>query len=82
MKELLGCTFKDSVTGFTGVATGIVHYVTGCDQLLLVPPVDSDGKLRDSAWFDVQRCELLPGLPQIKVDNSQSTGPDKEAPKR
>jgi hypothetical protein len=81
-KSLLGFTFRDKVTGFEGVATGHVEYITGCDQLLLVPAVDKDGKLRDSNWFDTQRCELIPALLQVVVDNSEFNGPDKAAPKR
>jgi len=64
--ELLGFTFRDRITGFEGIATGHVSYITGCDQLLLVPPVDGDGKVRDSQWFDT-------------IDNSKFNGPDKEA---
>jgi hypothetical protein len=80
--ELLGLTMRDRVTGFVGVVTGHVEYITGCDQLLLVPSVDGDGKMRDSNWFDRQRCEAIEGYDRVVVDNSQFTGPDKEAPKR
>lgn len=81
-QDLLGFTLRDKVTGFEGVATGHVQYITGCDQLLLVPPVDGDGKLRDSQWFDTRRCELISTKSQVVIDNSQFNGPDKEAPKR
>ncbi len=81
-KELLGFTLRDKVTGFMGVATGHVEYITGCNQVLLVPKVDADGKLRESNWFDVQRCELLPAEDHVTVDNGVTPGPDKEAPKR
>lgn len=81
-QELLGFTLRDKVTGFVGVATGHVQYITGCDQLLLVPSVDTDGKLRDSQWFDTQRCELLPAHERVEIDNSHFNGPDKEVPKR
>jgi hypothetical protein len=81
-KEMLGYTMRDIVTGFVGVAVGHVEYITGCDQLLLVPSVDESGKLRESNWFDTQRCELLPTQPVVTVDNSKFNGPDKEAPKR
>ena len=77
--ELLGFTFRDRITGFEGIATGHVSYITGCDQLLLVPPVDGDGKVRDSQWFDTQRCELVTAKSRIAIDNSKFNGPDKEA---
>lgn len=59
MNELqLGCTVKDKITGFEGVVTGIVDYLSGCNQALVVPKVDKDGKLRDAHWFDVQRLTV------------------------
>lgn len=82
MHKLLGLTLRDKVTGFTGIATGHVTYITGCDQLLLVPPVDKDGKLQESQWFDTQRCEVLPQGNSVTIDNGEFNGPDKAAPKR
>ena len=35
----LGIKAKDSITGFQGVITGKVSYLTGCDQYLLAPEV-------------------------------------------
>lgn len=81
-KELLGYTYRDKITGFEGVATGHVEYITGCDQLLLVPPVDADGKVREANWFDTQRCVVVLAKNRVEIDNNQFNGPDKEAPKR
>jgi hypothetical protein len=81
VNDNLGHTFRDSITGFTGVATGQVKYITGCDQLLLVPPVDGEGKVRESQWFDVQRCQRQV-TERVSVDNTFSSGPDKAAPKK
>ncbi len=81
-KELLGYTMRDRVTGFTGVVTGACEYITGCSQILLVPPVDEAGKMRDSNWFDLQRCEVIPTHSRVAVDNGDTPGCDKEAPKR
>ena len=80
--KFLGRTFRDKVTGFVGIATGQVSYITGCDQLLLVPKVDAAGKVQESQWFDTQRCEAIESEAQVVIDNSQFNGPDKEAPKR
>lgn len=77
----LGKTYTDKITKFSGVATGHVHYISGCNQVLLAPPVDSDGKMRPSEWFDEQRLEEQPA-PEIVLDNSKTPGPDKAAPKR
>lgn len=78
----LGKTVKDKVTGFTGVATGYVQYLTGCNQVLVAPKVKEDGSLPDSAWFDEQRLEVEEHRLTIKLDNTKTLGPDKQAPKR
>lgn len=49
--------FRDRVTGFEGVCTGIAHYMDGTTQALLAPKVDDTGLLRDSKWFDAGRLE-------------------------
>jgi hypothetical protein len=81
MSIVLGKTYQDRITGFKGVATGYVQYITGCNQTLLAPRVDDNGGMRDSQWFDEQRCELIDS-DQITLDNSASPGPDKMAPRR
>jgi len=53
--DYLGYAFEDKITGFAGVCTGYVEYLTGCSQVLLVPRVDKDGKSGDGQWFDVSR---------------------------
>lgn len=76
----LGNTYQDKITGFQGVATGHVHYLTGCNQVLLAPKAISEfGK--EPAWFDEQRLELL-DAPRITLDNSKTPGFDKQAPVR
>jgi hypothetical protein len=77
----LGRTYRDLITGFTGVATGHVRYISGCNQVLLQPPVDKEGKLREPQWFDEQRLEVK-GTKAIVLDNSETPGFDAPAPKR
>lgn len=78
----LGRTMKDRITGFTGVVTGHVNYLTGCSQVLVQPPgVNSDGNVVESRWFDIQRCEVLPGE-ALTFDNSATPGSDRAAPRR
>jgi hypothetical protein len=61
----LGWTYRDNVTGFKGVAIGEVSYLTGCNQVLLAPPVGDHGDHREARWFDVQwvvgpdRCDKI-----------------------
>jgi len=76
-----GLTVKDRITGFSGVVTGIVEYLTGCNQALVVPPMDKNGKIPESIWFDVQRLEVL-DKPQIILENGTTPGCDKAPPRR
>ena len=52
----LGMVVTDTITGLTGVATGVCRYITGCDQVLVVPKKNAK-KDEDiaSRWFDVIR---------------------------
>ncbi|MDR6094934.1 hypothetical protein [Stenotrophomonas sp. SORGH_AS_0321] len=78
--RILGSTVTDRITGFKGVAVGHVEYLTGCNQTLVVPPVDAEGKLRDGQWFDDQRLQVSEGVP-VTLDNSATPGHD-AAPSR
>ncbi len=80
--SVLGFTYKDRITGFQGIATGYVEYLTGCNQVLLAPPIGSDGKPQEAHWFDVQRLALVEGVAQIVLENGLTPGCDAPAPKR
>ncbi len=77
----LGVMAHDRITGFTGRVTGLVDYISGCNQALIIPEVDKDGRLVEGHWFDVQRIEVLPGEVLV-LDNGQTPGADVAAPKR
>lgn len=79
MKKL-GLTYRDRITGFAGVATGYVQYITGCNQMLLAPPA-TDGVMKDSQWLDEQRLEEMGALP-IELDNGDTPGCDRAPPRR
>jgi hypothetical protein len=81
MELQLGSTVKDRITGFRGIVTGYVTYISGCNQCLVVPPVDKEGKKRDGEWIDEQRLEVQRAK-IIRLDNHAGTGFDQEAPKR
>ena len=59
-KMKLGATYRDEITGFEGIATGVVKYITGCDQVLLAPQ-SRDGLKLDAHWFDKPRVIRMPG---------------------
>lgn len=78
---MLGTTQRDKITGFQGIVTGYCEYLSGCNQALLVPPVDEKGAARDSGWYDVQRLEQV-GSEVIRLDNGATPGCDIPAPMR
>lgn len=78
---MLGTRVRDMITGFSGVVTGFVEYISGCNQALVIPPVDEKGAMQEGQWFDIQRLERL-GDSLIVLDNGQAAGPDMPAPKR
>lgn len=77
----LGMKARDKITGFQGVVTGHCEYISGCNQALLVPPVDEKGAHRDAQWFDVQRLDQV-GSDVVRLDNGATPGCDKPAPVR
>lgn len=78
----LGITVKDKITGFSGIVTGFVQYISGCNQALVAPRVGSDGRQGDSCWFDVQRLERNVDVPTLVLDNGATPGCDRAAPHR
>ena len=57
-KIQLGDNVKDTVTGFKGVVTAIIQYLTGCDQASVCPKLDKEGMPQDAYNFDVTRLEI------------------------
>lgn len=64
MKKIeLGAEARDKVTGFSGIVTARATYLTGCDQYVLSPKVDVDGKVPEAHWFDENRLVVTgPGV--------------------
>jgi hypothetical protein len=77
----LGQKVRDRITGFTGVVTGRVEYITGCNQLLIAPAVGADGSHKESVWIDEQRVFVVDPWP-IVLDNGSTPGFDVPAPRR
>ena len=48
----LGDKVKDPVSGFVGIVTSRTEYLYGCIRVCVAPPIDKDGKLRDTGVFD------------------------------
>lgn len=82
MNIKLGQKVRDKITGFMGVVTGKVQYISGCHQALVAPAASVDGRsLGEPQWFDEQRLLVTDAKP-IKLDNGDSSGSDRQAPKR
>jgi hypothetical protein len=81
MRTELGTTMRDKITGFAGVATGRAEYISGCVQVLLAPKAKEDGSFTPSEWFDEQRLEPMQAA-RVVLDNGDSPGPDRPAPRR
>lgn len=77
---ILGATYTDRITGLTGVATGYVEYISGCNQGLIIPKAEGN-KPSEGVWFDVQRLEPVEAK-VITLDNGTSPGCDMAAPIR
>jgi hypothetical protein len=75
----LGWKVKDMITGFIGTATARVEYITGCDQILVAPPVDEAGKHVDALYFDVNRLEVV-SKERVELDTSEDKGACESAP--
>lgn len=60
----LGCTYKEIVHGLQGVATGVVRYLTGCDQVLIARVKDDEVK---SDWYDVTRLGLVDTVSRVEI---------------
>lgn len=52
MDGLLGHKVRDRITGLEGIVTSRTEYLNGCVRYAVQPPVDQDGKVRDSMWAD------------------------------
>lgn len=73
----LGATYKDKVTGFTGVATGYVKYLTGCNQALICPKAGKG----EPQWLDDSRLDRV-GNAVIRLNKTGNDGFDRAPPIR
>ena len=81
----LGKTAKDVITGFSGVITGHVRYLTGCDQYLLQPKMAEKGKRPAAEWFDETRLVKVNNKKKVTLPRPRDIappGPDRPAPSK
>ncbi len=70
LKDTLGLSVKDQVSGFKGTITAVAEQLEGCQRAEVTPPVDKDGKHREPRWFDVRRLECLDDVIRLRPDKS------------
>lgn len=58
-KHDLGLNAKDKITGFTGIITARVEFLTGCNRYCLQPTGLHDSKPIDSIYFDEDQVEII-----------------------
>lgn len=78
-KYALGIEMKDRVTGFTGIVTGRIDYITGCNQYTLQPRVKDNGDHVEAKWFDEHRLEQV-GTEQVVLDDDHTKGAGEPGP--
>lgn len=79
----LGDTARDKITGYEGVVVGLCEYLTGCNQVLLIPTtLPADGKRPNGEWFDIDRCEITERntFERSAVSSTTRPGSDLAAP--
>ena len=64
---------KDTVSGFAGKVTAFAQYATGCNQVLVSPPVTKTGDYRAAQWFDIERVFLVKPA-KTKIPSSPTGG--------
>lgn len=85
LKQMFGFTGKDIITGFQGVIVGACAYISGCDQVLLAPKCDENGKTDEGKWFDTSRIQILSDVDRVELPKDKveaAPGPDMPAPIR
>lgn len=67
-----GDEVTEKVTGFTGIITGSVHYLTGCNQYLIVSKSKDSTTEGVGVWFDEGRLTLIKEQ-AISIDSVKAT---------
>lgn len=57
-KFKFGDKVKETITEYEGTVVGLASYITGCDQILVQPPL-IDNKWEEGRWLDDGRLKLV-----------------------
>lgn len=81
VQEMMGLKVREKITGFEGIVTGYCIYISGCNQALVAPATDENGKHVEAMWWDEQRLDVI-GTDRVTLDNGDTPGCDIPAPVR
>jgi hypothetical protein len=59
MEIIMGKTYRDIVSGFEGICTGVVEWMYGCQQYTLQPRSDVASRKEKSSLFFARQLELV-----------------------
>ena len=74
----LGDKVRDKITGFEGVATAKVEYLTGCIQFCVKPKVTEEGKMPTGEYIDDIQLEVIGD--SLDVEQEPNGGPMPDTP--
>jgi hypothetical protein len=61
----LGCTAKDTISGFSGTVVAITEWLNGCQRVTIQPREMKDGKPIEPHTFDAEQIEVVePATPR------------------
>lgn len=76
-RDQIGMEGKDTVTGFKGTITGVVTYLTGCDQFVITPKYNKKNGQENSRWFDVNRVVVNEKKGKIVIVDKNADAKDR-----
>ena len=76
MKVTLGKEYKDSITGFSGIAVARSTYLYGCVRVLINPTkLRPEGDFLPDTWFDEPQLVAIRSKKVIKKKKAGPGGP-------
>ena len=70
-----GIKVKSNISGFKGIIVARADHLNGCNRYLVSPPIDKDGKLTDSFWFDEDELVVVVGKKRLERKSNDRGGP-------
>ena len=71
--RLLGMQVRDKVTDLVGVVVSISFDLYGCIMAVVEQPIDKDGKVPESRWYDCKRLEAIDVVELLEVPEFDET---------